>query len=1021
MADISLNLKYNDNGAENKVNSIVKALEKAESKDWKLKVNIDGSAVNHQFANMQRVGAAAIQGLKRAWSDYKSIIEAPLNLTGVNQLVSLLDKMEGSLLLNQISSNITSGFANSLERYDILQTYPKIIQNIGYSSQDASDSMDRLYQSVLGLPTAFGDIVNSAQYFTLILDDLEKGTDLAIAANNAFVASGATGQQVTAGMRQLQYIMEGTKLRSTQWYSLIRSMPIALREVGDALGYPDFKSFTEDLIGNKVASEDFIDTLIDVGLNSDKLGNLLESMKDRAVAALTNVRNAAMRMGEGWLTVLDKTLEKTGGKGLEDNIKGVSSIIDHIAEVGRNWIETHGPELQSLIDKFMAIRWDELIPKLFDSLTNIADTALDNIDEWLLKIPDILQDVRATFNAIDNSRLIKILDVLGTGLTSGAAAGFLAKLFGGASLFGGAGGAAIGSGAVAGGSLLSILFGGLGAVTYGAPFGQFAYEGVEHLSDVLSEEERLKRSNLDNNIRVLRNMTEEDRDYILNLMNEYQHVAHQARVDMYNASYENTKRYRWLTNELRSYGIDTYYYGNEYHVAPVDYDLYEKSQWFERAVRKMFPSSISKKLRNRAMEDIIANESPRAMQLYEDIIRLQKEYDNVTEKYNQRLSIIDERRARISALIDKLEKEGFKWEYKLSKDYAEVYGDPEGKKGKFFSERVSESFGGLFRNTLNDFGKVQEKLTPQISELHGKMVDAIENYDGSEADKSQLLETWASVLSGIDPSNETDVKRLETMITEGPDKLINTYLIPMVKSNESLNENRKLLQEAMMEALGLAGSETDAEEDEVLSDMAKDNRVTAIARVLLESIEDINKNYVPLIESGMIDFSNDVVKAIKEAVKRIDELELVARPNINILPEVFLRSPSGETAPADGSIGRTTKQLQRLVRQTMPLATGGFAPMGTDTIPAMLTPGEYVQRRAAVEHFGRVFMDRINALDLRGALRSLQIATPFSTGGFIRNETRNYRDNHAVVNQTFNNSSMNYGMRRANRFVRALG
>ena len=40
---------------------------------------------------------------------------------------------------------------------------------------------------------------------------------------------------------------------------------------------------------------------------------------------------------------------------------------------------------------------------------------------------------------------------------------------------------------------------------------------------------------------------------------------------------------------------------------------------------------------------------------------------------------------------------------------------------------------------------------------------------------------------------------------------------------------------------------------------------------------------------------------------------------------------------------------------------GGMAPMGTDTVPAMLTPGEFVMSRGAVNTFGSGFMEMINA------------------------------------------------------------
>ena len=54
-------------------------------------------------------------------------------------------------------------------------------------------------------------------------------------------------------------------------------------------------------------------------------------------------------------------------------------------------------------------------------------------------------------------------------------------------------------------------------------------------------------------------------------------------------------------------------------------------------------------------------------------------------------------------------------------------------------------------------------------------------------------------------------------------------------------------------------------------------------------------------------------------------------------------------------------------------AKGGsvFKRKGTDTIPAMLTPGEYVQKRDAVQYFGVDFMQKLNHKDLIGALKTL--------------------------------------------------
>lgn len=101
-------------------------------------------------------------------------------------------------------------------------------------------------------------------------------------------------------------------------------------------------------------------------------------------------------------------------------------------------------------------------------------------------------------------------------------------------------------------------------------------------------------------------------------------------------------------------------------------------------------------------------------------------------------------------------------------------------------------------------------------------------------------------------------------------------------------------------------------------------------------------------------------------------------------------------------------------------ADGMFIPHGTDTVPAMLTPGEYVVRRKAAAAFGKAFMDRVNALDIHGAFRALshRMSVP-STGSFIANNQRTY-DNHASVTQNIVTNSQSFTHRRARRWVRAL-
>lgn len=77
-------------------------------------------------------------------------------------------------------------------------------------------------------------------------------------------------------------------------------------------------------------------------------------------------------------------------------------------------------------------------------------------------------------------------------------------------------------------------------------------------------------------------------------------------------------------------------------------------------------------------------------------------------------------------------------------------------------------------------------------------------------------------------------------------------------------------------------------------------------------------------------------------------------------------------------------------------STGGtvggrlFKPLGTDTIPAMLTAGEYVLKRSVSSMLGKQFLDNLNQLNLTQALKALA-----------------GRTGHSVVNNTTNNITQN--------------
>ena len=63
---------------------------------------------------------------------------------------------------------------------------------------------------------------------------------------------------------------------------------------------------------------------------------------------------------------------------------------------------------------------------------------------------------------------------------------------------------------------------------------------------------------------------------------------------------------------------------------------------------------------------------------------------------------------------------------------------------------------------------------------------------------------------------------------------------------------------------------------------------------------------------------------------------------------------------------------------------GGMISMGTDTVPAMLTPGEFIMSRGAVNKFGVDFMESVNAMGGGTNRPKFGMVSGFSGGGAVQ-------------------------------------
>lgn len=170
----------------------------------------------------------------------------------------------------------------------------------------------------------------------------------------------------------------------------------------------------------------------------------------------------------------------------------------------------------------------------------------------------------------------------------------------------------------------------------------------------------------------------------------------------------------------------------------------------------------------------------------------------------------------------------------------------------------------------------------------------------------------------------------------------------------------------------------------------------------------------------------DNVSSLVNALNAVSDKTINITVNTSGLDEAILglRSLNALSSAASG-VNRAVNAVSSLFRasggKVNYLAKGGMPmkPRGTDTVPAMLTPGEWVINRRASRAFGDNFMRKINAMDIPGAMDALMKRSKWTPSGGVYYTTNNY--NNQSVTQNFSrerDSKTSY--RRANRYLGAL-
>lgn len=234
---------------------------------------------------------------------------------------------------------VTGALDGAISRYDTLNNFPRVMQQIGFSAGDSEKAINRLSDGIQGLPTTLDDVAGTAQRLAILTGDLDGAVETTLALNNAFISSGSSQQDAARGLEQYVQMLSKGKVDMQSWGTLQETMGVALNDTAKAFGF-----------AGASAQNDLYDALKDGHITFDEfnakiieLSNEQDGFADRALTAsggiktaYTNIKTAVVSGVADVIKSIDSVLSQTPLKSIQNILdqikKSLNVVFDFIAD-----------------------------------------------------------------------------------------------------------------------------------------------------------------------------------------------------------------------------------------------------------------------------------------------------------------------------------------------------------------------------------------------------------------------------------------------------------------------------------------------------------------------------------------------------------------------------------------------------------------------------------------------------------------------------------------------------------------
>lgn len=291
-----------------------------------------------------------------------------------------------STVFSKVASVVTGSLNSAISRADQMNNFPKVMKNLGYSSEDAAASIKKISSALDGLPTTSSAMTGMVQQLAPLTSNLDQATNIALAFNNAMLAGGASTMEQENALTQYTQMLSAGKVDMQAWRSIQAAMPGQLNQVAEAMlgAGKNSNDLYEAMKNGSISFDDFNKKVMELNQNGfGKYASFAQQAKDATQGIGTAMENVKNRVAKA----VQKVVEAVGGENIAGAINGFSSQFGKVGDAAasmvtgvKNWL---GQLWQALKDNGALFTFKSLWDGLRDAIMGVVNMVID----WAHMIP----------------------------------------------------------------------------------------------------------------------------------------------------------------------------------------------------------------------------------------------------------------------------------------------------------------------------------------------------------------------------------------------------------------------------------------------------------------------------------------------------------------------------------------------------------------------------------------------------------------------------------------------------------